>query len=286
MTEGHFYLQYDKLGSMMRLSNYLKNEDFVVPRKFVMNQLRVNKMTISVALTEILACKDSVRSAYAELQFIARQINQVTLHSRVQDIDAVLQRNQRQFRPIPDAVKAWMAQYEQLDKGTPLFRFKTLVLQGPSQLVKTSWATSFYGSDVTLLVNCQRVLEPNLKDFSEDPSKYKCIIFDEANWELIYRNKMLFQACNKLIKLGETPTQQWTYVLHVYNVPMVICSNEFYVGATQEALEYLDKDRAFLTKGGVFTDSMIDAYIELKMQEVTRFRQAVHPVEYDMYYSL
>ena len=53
-----------------------------------------------------------------------------------------------------------------------------------------------------------------------------------------------------------------------------------------QALEYLDKDRAFLTKGGVFTDSMIDAYIELKMQEVTRFRQAVHPVEYDMYYSL
>ena len=53
-----------------------------------------------------------------------------------------------------------------------------------------------------------------------------------------------------------------------------------------QALEYLDKDRAFLTKGGVFTDSMLDAYIELKMAEVTRFRMAPHPVEYDMYYSL
>ena len=53
-----------------------------------------------------------------------------------------------------------------------------------------------------------------------------------------------------------------------------------------QALEHLDKGRAFLTKGGVFTDSMLDAYIDLKMQEVTRFRQAVHPVEYDMYYSL
>jgi glutamine synthetase len=53
-----------------------------------------------------------------------------------------------------------------------------------------------------------------------------------------------------------------------------------------QALEYLDKDRAFLTKGGVFTDSMLDAYIELKMGEVTRFRQAVHPIEYEMYYSL
>jgi glutamine synthetase len=53
-----------------------------------------------------------------------------------------------------------------------------------------------------------------------------------------------------------------------------------------QALEHLDKDRAFLTKGGVFTDSMLDAYIELKMAEVTRYRMSVHPVEYDMYFSL
>jgi glutamine synthetase len=53
-----------------------------------------------------------------------------------------------------------------------------------------------------------------------------------------------------------------------------------------QALEHLDKDRAFLTKGGVFTDSMIDAYIELKMSEVTRYRMSVHPVEFDMYFSL
>jgi glutamine synthetase type I len=54
----------------------------------------------------------------------------------------------------------------------------------------------------------------------------------------------------------------------------------------EQALEYLDKGRAFLTKGGVFTDSYLDAYIELKMQEVTRFRMTTHPVEFDMYYSL
>jgi glutamine synthetase len=53
-----------------------------------------------------------------------------------------------------------------------------------------------------------------------------------------------------------------------------------------QALDYLDKDRAFLTKGGVFTDSYIDAYIELKLQEVTRFRMTTHPLEFDMYYSL
>ena len=51
------------------------------------------------------------------------------------------------------------------------------------------------------------------------------------------------------------------------------------------ALEYLDKGRGFLTKGGVFSNDMIDAYIALKMEEVTRLRMTTHPVEFDMYYS-
>ena len=51
------------------------------------------------------------------------------------------------------------------------------------------------------------------------------------------------------------------------------------------ALEALDKDREFLLAGGVFSNDMIDAYIELKTQEVTRFRMTTHPVEFDMYYS-
>lgn len=53
-----------------------------------------------------------------------------------------------------------------------------------------------------------------------------------------------------------------------------------------QALEALDQDRAFLTAGDVFTNSMIDAYIDLKMEEVTRLRMATHPCEFDMYYSV
>ncbi|MBW8834835.1 MAG: glutamine synthetase, partial [Burkholderia sp.] len=44
--------------------------------------------------------------------------------------------------------------------------------------------------------------------------------------------------------------------------------------------------REFLTRGGVFTDSMLDAYIELKTNELQRYRQSVHPIEFEMYYSL
>ena len=54
----------------------------------------------------------------------------------------------------------------------------------------------------------------------------------------------------------------------------------------EQALEALDADSSFLTAGDVFTPDMIDAYIDLKMEEVTRLRMTTHPVEFDMYYSL
>jgi glutamine synthetase len=54
----------------------------------------------------------------------------------------------------------------------------------------------------------------------------------------------------------------------------------------EEALNELDKDRSFLTAGGVMADSMIDAYIDLKRQEVETLNKTTHPVEFDMYYSL
>ncbi len=54
----------------------------------------------------------------------------------------------------------------------------------------------------------------------------------------------------------------------------------------EQALGELDKDREFLTRGGVFSNEWIDAYIELKMEEVQKFRMTSHPVEFAMYYSL
>ena len=54
----------------------------------------------------------------------------------------------------------------------------------------------------------------------------------------------------------------------------------------ENALESLSADREFLKAGGVFDDDTIDAYIELKTEEVTRLNMTTHPVEFDMYYSI
>ncbi|GAA4344821.1 glutamate--ammonia ligase [Kangiella taiwanensis] len=57
-------------------------------------------------------------------------------------------------------------------------------------------------------------------------------------------------------------------------------------GSLEEALSALDNDREFLTRGGVFSDDMLDAYIELKRGDVERLKLTPSPVEFDLYYSL
>lgn len=56
-------------------------------------------------------------------------------------------------------------------------------------------------------------------------------------------------------------------------------------GTLNEALSELDIQRKFLTAHGVFCDDAIDAYLALKWEEVDEFRQAPHPIEFQMYYS-
>ena len=56
-------------------------------------------------------------------------------------------------------------------------------------------------------------------------------------------------------------------------------------GSLREAIEALDADRDFLKKGDVFNDDAIDAYMELKWEEVYNFEHTPHPVEFQMYYS-
>ncbi|TAN30419.1 MAG: type I glutamate--ammonia ligase [Castellaniella sp.] len=53
-----------------------------------------------------------------------------------------------------------------------------------------------------------------------------------------------------------------------------------------QALEALDRDREFLTRGGVFSHELLDAYLDLKSRELDRLRVTPHPVEFDMYYTL
>lgn len=57
-------------------------------------------------------------------------------------------------------------------------------------------------------------------------------------------------------------------------------------GSLRDALGHLSADREFLKKGDVFSDDLIDAWIELKMSEVYKIEHTPHPLEFEMYYSV
>jgi glutamine synthetase len=73
---------------------------------------------------------------------------------------------------------------------------------------------------------------------------------------------------------------------NLYDLPPAELANVPTVcGSLREALEALAADRAFLTRGDVFSDDQIDAYMELRWEEQMRWETTPSPVEYDMYYS-
>ena len=72
----------------------------------------------------------------------------------------------------------------------------------------------------------------------------------------------------------------------LYDLPIEELSNVPTVcGSLREALESLQTDNDFLTSSSVFTNDQINAYIDLKMEEVINFEHSPHPIEYQMYYS-
>lgn len=64
----------------------------------------------------------------------------------------------------------------------------------------------------------------------------------------------------------------------VRNIPH-LCSS------LRQALESLDADRDFLKQGDVFSDDLINGYLELKYREVEEVELSPHPMEFKLYYS-
>jgi glutamine synthetase len=57
-------------------------------------------------------------------------------------------------------------------------------------------------------------------------------------------------------------------------------------GSLRESLKALEEDSDFLKKGDVFTNDMIEGYLDLKWEEVYTFEHSPHPIEFQMYYSV
>ncbi|MCD8496928.1 MAG: type I glutamate--ammonia ligase [Alphaproteobacteria bacterium] len=73
---------------------------------------------------------------------------------------------------------------------------------------------------------------------------------------------------------------------NLYDLPKAEQDNIPHVcSSLRQALDALKADHDFLLKGDVFSQTLIDSYIDLKMSEVEAFETMPHPIEFKMYYS-
>ncbi len=73
---------------------------------------------------------------------------------------------------------------------------------------------------------------------------------------------------------------------NLYDLPPVeLAQVPTVAGSLREALDALTADMDFLLAGDVFSRDQIEAYVELKWEDVHRWEMTPSPVEFDMYYS-
>ncbi len=136
----------------------------------------------------------------------------------------------RPFWEIP-LVTEWAQQYKQDSPNSGYgvqARFKFLVLTGPSCYGKTQFAKAIFGVQNTLLIQCQNVASPCLKEYRR--GVHKCIVFDECLSSTVIRNKMLFQANSDGVLLGQSQCNEYAYWKYLYCTPMIVCCNEWMNG--------------------------------------------------------
>jgi len=193
----------------------------------------------------LIFTRDGVQGGLRELEAQFQIAEEELCLQQSKEVLAMLATQRKPFRDLTPEICEWKAQYEKHNYGK-LSRFRVLVLDGPTKYGKTSWATSFFGEENTYVLNCQGVDAPALKDYMKTRAQWRAILYDEGNWSLVFRNKLLFQAGPKAVMLGQSPTGQYCYNVFVYMVPMIVCSNEFFKDCPAEAREYLEENISFV----------------------------------------
>ena len=219
----HCYSQWDKVGSLFTLNNFPRGRDFVCKATWTLSAWQVRKLSYKNAKKEIIANRDSVEAALMKLNYV--WLAEIEEHMRSEQEKAVLAMGEKlyPFKTIAE-VEDWMKFYTPEYFGR-LTRFKFLVLVGDSRFGKTRFACNLFGLKATYVCNCQGVTQPYLAGY--DPRVHKAIVLDEPSRWLVDACKSFLQAAVDGSELYQSPTQRFTRWVCVYQVPIIICTNEW-----------------------------------------------------------
>ena len=194
--------------------------------KCILTLWRSRKLSHKQAIEQPHVCRGhNIENFVREIRYHEEQQKVAAWEAQRRQVCDLLQRTMRPFIQHP-VVLAWKQQYEKANYGV-LKRFNTLVLRGPTQLGKTSYAESIFGESATLTVQCQGLGKdlPSLREFCRDT--HKCIVFDEVDVEQILGNKALCQAGKNVLELSQSKCGGFRYKIWPYQTALICCSNNF-----------------------------------------------------------
>jgi hypothetical protein len=226
-AQGHYYVQAPKIGSIFTRSTWVKLRDWPVRASYVMTLWRQRKLSHDDARLEVIESRDRAHVWLSEIDKLAKEEYAVRCARAAGD--AVAAGPARPFRPAEGCELEWLAQYAQQPEGQPaLRRFRPLIYDGPSRTGKTERAVHWFGESATLVLNCQGVQSPCLHAWLL--GAHKAIVYDEADWTLVWANRQLMQAGPRLVLLGQSACNEHAYSVSVYGAPMLLTSNAFWAG--------------------------------------------------------
>ncbi|CAK9030607.1 unnamed protein product [Durusdinium trenchii] len=238
--QGHFYLQVPKIGGIFMRTNSPAYDAFAVTPEWITSLWQTCKITKDTAEKEYIRAKKHVR-AY---------VDNVHYHSQCERAQAVAEKKAQALGELQllkkeavriDAVDAdFLPQFNSL-----AFRRKFLVLDGPTRLGKTIYASSLAGEANTLEVNCANVSEPDLRAF--DPLRHKAIVFDEGSPAMVIAHKKLFQGGVEEVSMSHSSTNMYSYKVWVYNCMLILTSNKW----REEAAAMDQADQSWLAQNSV-----------------------------------
>lgn len=232
---GHYYAQSPKIGSVFVFTNYPCFKECPVEQPYVFGLWKRYKMEDEIAQQEIVRARGrGTKGFLQEIDFNRRwrQAQMSKAERRFMEWSIPLKPS-KAFKVVIDWMKLFGEEY---GRAT---RFPFLVLNGNSRMGKTRYAAQLWGPEHTLVLSCQGVLQPNLKDFNRS---IKCIVYDEANHAMVFANKQVFQAGLDEVMLGQSACNEQAYCCWLYAVPMVVSTNNWLLNAKEEEMDWLVKN--------------------------------------------
>ena len=218
--QGALYCSSLKIGSIFSFSTREMFSGYLVQPTWLLNLLQADKISIADARRAILRTCQNVQKHLQDIDVIEQERSREQVEAIQRAAQQALSVRRRPFITIP-LVERWREQYSNHE-----FRYRFLVLDGPSRLGKTQFGLSLTPSNCEYLeLNCAGGGPIDFRSFKF--GRHGLILFDEAEPQQILAQRKAFQAGPGDVQMGQSATSIFCYTVVLYQVRMVVSSNRW-----------------------------------------------------------